>query len=237
MWARNFHSSITQEVLKLRQLFSTDAHHVRFLLKILLKMTAGKFISLWHRFPLPHHRPFGERVSSFPLNYVNNPKAREDEQTALPAARCRELSRQADPRQLPGLQPGCRPVRPPSALSQAPADPFAKKCPGVCCLLARPHVGCQLPGSCCPLHLLALRCFPDAPNPLLSARWHPFTLFTFLYISFLSAWRCFFGFFSLAFLNVNCTHTRRVASSVPLCLLFSAHESAGITWCGAAGSI
>lgn len=150
---------------------------------------------------------------------MTNPKAREEKQTALPAARHHELSRRADPKQLPGLQPGCRPVRLLSALSQAPADPFAKKCPGVCCLLAQPHVGCQLPGSCCPVHLLALRCFPDVPKSLLSARWHPFTLFTFLYISFLSVRLCFFFFFGFSECELH-THVQSHIFCAPLPAFF-----------------
>lgn len=153
-------------MLKLRQLFENS----------------GKILKLWHRlFTFPTKSTLENCVLSFPLKYVNNHKATEQKQTAL-------FLWQADPKQLPGIQPGCHPIHLLSALYQAPAGWFTKKLPGVCCLLAWPHVGCQLPGSCCPVHLLASCCFPDALNPLLSGSWYSFTVFTFLYISFLNAW-------------------------------------------------
>lgn len=125
-----------------------------------------------------------------------------------------------DPKQLPGIQPGYHPIHLLSALYQAPAGWFTKKLPGVCCLLAWPHVCCQLPSSCCPVHLLASSCFPDALNPLLSGSWYSFTVFTFLYISFLNAWLHFH-------ISIIHTHTHHIgifsaplpAFSLPLNLL------------------
>lgn len=168
-------------MLELRQLLSTGDHHPHFLLKILMTITVGRFINVavTQLSPYPPTAPRTSCVSSFPLNYVDNPKATEEKQTALFVAVSSELSQHAGPEQLPGIQPGCCPVHLLAALYQAPADWFTKGWPGVCCLLPWPHVGCQLPGSRCPVHLLAPSCFPCTPDPLLSGRWCPLTLFTF----------------------------------------------------------
>lgn len=126
-------------------------------------------------------------VSSFLLSNVSNCKATEKTQTALPMGLCKEGSWQADPWAT---------ARYPAWLLSHP--PALSSAPGSCWLVHKETARCSLPAglATCWLPitglLLASRCFPHVLNALLSGRWNPFPLFTFLYISFPNVWLCFY---------------------------------------------
>lgn len=126
------------------------------------------------------------------------------------------------PEQLPGTQPGCCPIHLLSALYQPPAGCCTKHWAGVCCLLACPHVGCQLPGPCCTVHLLASCCFPDALN--VPAEWqvvssHPVHLFLYFYYKCMTLLFFILLFWTQAIHTYTHTNAHNSHTSAP-CLFF-----------------
>lgn len=176
-------------------------------------------------------------VSSFLLNYVNNPKATEKKQTALFMALCSELSCQADPRAAARYPAWLLPY--PPALGSVPGSRCLVHKEMARCLLPAGLATCWLPVTrlllpCSPAGIALLSWCPESPAEWQVVSSHPVHLF----LHFFS--KCTILLFFLLLFWMQTTHTHiHIQSHLP-CLsacFFPAHESAWISWCGAAGSI
>lgn len=161
-------------------------------------------------------------VSSFLLNYMSNPQAKEKKansplhgfvqqvlSTCWPQSSCQVPSLAAAPSTCSLL---CTSL--PLAAAQSDGQVFAACWPAH--MLAAGYQAAAALFTCC--HRAA---FLMPWMSLLSGRWYPLTLLTFSCISLVNAWLCCFLLrFSEHKLHIH-THTHiTVTSSLPLCLFF-----------------